>query len=126
LNYLKALANVANGQNDVIGYAFAINGKINSADVYASSALFKKLWPKLLKANAIEAIADLQQDDKYKPATAENVRTFLSEAEKGNASEKEVTARIMLLTREDEQNIFFETHDRKQKGVWIHRNYIRK
>src|SRR5205823_12275790 len=52
--YIKALANIVDGKPDVIGYVFAINGKVNSADVYASSALFKKLWPKLLKASAIE------------------------------------------------------------------------
>ncbi|HLE61497.1 MAG TPA: DUF6569 family protein [Pyrinomonadaceae bacterium] len=109
----------------MIGYAFAINGAVNSADVYASSALFKKLWPKLLKANAIEAIAELRKDTKFEPATAENVKTFLAEAESSKASEKEVTARISLVTREDGENIFFETRDRAQK-TWIHRNYIRK
>ena len=51
----------------MIGYVFAINGKVNSADIYGSNVLFKKLWPKLLKANAIEAIAELQKD-KFKPA----------------------------------------------------------
>ena len=123
--YTRALAGVVKGKDDVIGYAFAINGAVNSADVYASSALFKKLWPKLLKANAIEAIAELRKDTKFEPATAENVKTFLAEAESSKASEKEVTARISLLTREDDKNILFETQDRTQKR-WIHRNYIRK
>ena len=109
----------------MIGYVFAINGAVNSADVYASSALFKNFWPKLLKANAIEAIAELQKDAKFEPATAENVTTFLEEAESNKASEKEVTARVSLLTREDDKNILFETTDRSQKR-WIHRNYIRK
>ena len=40
--YTRALAGVVNGKNDVIGYVFAINGAVNSADVYASSELFKK------------------------------------------------------------------------------------
>ena len=123
--YTKALAGVIKGKDDVIGYVFAINGKVNSADVYASSELFKKLWPKLIKANAIEAIAELQKDLKYEPATAEDAKTFLAEAESSKPSEKEVTARIRLLTREDEKNILFETQDRTQKR-WIHRNYIRK
>jgi len=123
--YIKALANIVNGQNDVIGYAFAINGKVNSADVYASSALFIKLWPKLLKANAIEAIAE-QQGSKFEPTTVDIVKEFLSEAESGNATEKEVTARVRLVTREDAKNIFFETRDHAQKEAWIHRNYIRK
>jgi hypothetical protein len=123
--YTRALAGVIRGKNDVIGYVFAINGKVNSADVYASSALFRKLWPKLLKANAIEAIAELQKDLKFEPATGAHVETFLAEAESSKPSEQAVTARTRLLTREDEKNILFETEDRSQKR-WIHRNYIRK
>jgi hypothetical protein len=124
-SYVKALSGIVNGRDDVIGYAYAINGAINSADVYASSGLFKKLWPKLLKANAIEAIAELQRDKKFDPSTAEHVKTFLA-APKSSAAEKDVTARVRLFTSEDEKNIFFETRDRSQKGAWIHRNYIRK
>lgn len=124
-SYIKALSRIVNSGDDVIGYVFAINGKVNSADVYASNVLFKKLWPKLLKANAIEAIAELQRD-KFKPASAESVKTFLSESEKARASEKDVTARVGLVTREDERNILFETRDRAQKDAWIHRNYIKK
>jgi len=48
-DYVNGLSGIVNGKTDVIGYVFAINGKVNSADVYASSTLFKKLWPKLLK-----------------------------------------------------------------------------
>src|SRR5882762_44232 len=43
-SYVKALGSILDGKSDVIGYVFAINGKINSADVYASTSLFKKLW----------------------------------------------------------------------------------
>jgi len=124
-SYIKALSDIANRSDDVIGYVFAINGKVNSADIYGSNALFKKLWPKLLKSNAIEAIAELQQD-KFKPASAESVKGFLSEAEKAKPSDKDVSARVNLLTREDESNILFETRDRAEKGAWVHRNYIKK
>ncbi len=123
--YIKALANIADRSDDVIGYVFAINGKVNSADIYGSNALFKKLWPKLLKANAIEAIAELQPD-KFKPASAESVQGFLSDSEKAKGSPKDVSARVNLLTREDDENILFETRDKDQKGAWIHRNYIKK
>jgi hypothetical protein len=124
-SYTKALSNIVNNGNDVIGYVFAINGKVNSADVYGSNVLFKKLWPKLLKANAIEAIAELQQAE-FQLATAEHVKTFLSDSEKTKATEKEVSARVGLVTGEDAEQIFFETRDRAQKDVWIHRNYIKK
>lgn len=123
--YIKALSNIVNGSRDVIGYVFAINGQVNSADVYGSNALFKKLWPKLLKANAVEAIAELQKD-RFDPAKPEHARIFLSDGEKAKAIEKEVSSRVGLITAEDDKNIFFETRDRAAKDAWIHRNYIKK
>ncbi|HVQ36086.1 MAG TPA: DUF6569 family protein, partial [Pyrinomonadaceae bacterium] len=124
-SYIKALSGIVNRSEDVIGYVFAINGKVNSADVYGSNVLFKKLWPKLLKANAVEAIAELQKEE-FKPASAENVRGFLSEAEKGKGTDKDVNARVNLMTREDSENILFETRDRADKGAVVHKNYIKK
>lgn len=124
--YTKALEKIVSGKADVIGYAFAINGEINSADVYASNGLFLKLWPKLLKANAVEAIAELRKDTKFQPATVEQVKSFIAAAEAGKSAEREVTGRIKLFTREDEKNILFETQDRSKAGRWIHRNYIKK
>lgn len=123
--YIKALSNIVNGSKDVIGYVFAINGKVNSADVYGSNALFKKLWPKLLKANAVEAIAELQKD-KFAPAKPEQAKAFLSEGEQAKATEKNVSARVGLVTAESSENILFETRDRANKDAWIHRNYIKK
>jgi hypothetical protein len=124
-SYIRALGNIVN-RNDVIGYVFAINGNVNSADVYSSNALFRKLWPKLLKANTVEAIAQLQKET-FKPASTEHAKAFLTEAEKPRPSApKDVTARVKVVTREDAKNVFFETRDEDQKGAWVHRNYIKK
>jgi hypothetical protein len=124
--YINALAGIMRGKNDVIGYAFAINGQVNSADVYASRALFTKLWPKLLKASAVEAIAEL--DDTVKPIAVEQetISAFMAESEKAKAGEQAVTPRVSLVTRQDERNILFETRDSQKKGAWVHRNYIKK
>lgn len=124
--YIQALSGIMRNKRDVIGYVFAINGKVNSADVYASHALFAKLWPKLIKANAVEALAELQKDLEIKPVSGEVVEAFLAESEKPAASTKDVTRRVKLVTREDDKNAFFETQDRTQKDGWVHRNYIRK
>jgi len=123
--YIDALNGIVRNKTDVIGYAFAINGHVNSADVYASHALFAKLWPKLLKASAVEAIAELNQETKPEPV-AETVHAFLNDSEQPSAKSKEVTSRVRVVTREDDKNIFFETQDRDQKDAWVHRNYIRK
>jgi ARG/rhodanese/phosphatase superfamily protein len=124
--YINALSGIVQSKNDVIGYVFAINGHVNSADVYASRALFLKLWPKLLKASAVEAIAELNKDIEVKPIVSETVESFLAESAKPSASTKEVTTRVKMVTREDDNNIFFETQDRAQKDGWVHRNYIKK
>jgi hypothetical protein len=124
--YVQALSRILQNKSDVIGYVFAINGKVNSADVYASRALFVKLWPKLLKASAVEAVAELNKDVDATPVVAEVVETFLTESEKPAAAAKDVTRRVKVVTREDDKNIFFETQDRAQSGGWVHRNYIKK
>jgi hypothetical protein len=124
--YINALSGLLHNKSDVIGYVFAINGEVNSADVYASRALFAKLWPKLLKASAVEAVAELKKDVQPKPVATEVVQMFLAESEKGTAETKEVTRRVRMVTKEDDKNIFFETQDRAQNDNWVHRNYIRK
>jgi hypothetical protein len=124
-SYIKSLENIVNGSNDVIGYVFAINGKVNSADVYGSNQLFKKLWPKLLKANAVEAIAE-QQSERFDAPKPEHAKSFLTESEKVKATEKDVSKRVGLVTGEDEENVIFETRDRAQNGAVVHRNYIKK
>jgi len=124
--YINSFAGLLRNKPDVIGYVFAINGKVNSGDVYASRALFAKLWPKLLKASAVEAIAELNGDADAPPIVAETVHGFFAESEKATAAAKEVTPRVRMVTREDEKNVLFETQDRTQKDGWVHRNYIRK
>lgn len=125
--YINSLSGLLRNKPDVIGFAFAINGKVNSADVYASHALFAKLWPKLLKATATEALAELdQQQAKAEPVASETIHEFLADSKQPTAKSKDVTQRVRVITREDDENIFFETQDRRDKDAWVHRNYIRK
>lgn len=124
--YLKALEPVVQGQDDVIGYAFAINGKVNSADIYASHALFAKLWPKLIKSSAVEAVAELQKGKPSAEAKVADVCQCMTDAKKGEASEKNVTPRLRLVTRETEQNVVFETVDNAATTQPVHENFVNK
>ena len=125
-SYLRKLSGILEGKGDVIGYAFAINGHVSSADVYGSSILFRKLWPKLLRASAVEAVAELKKGAKFDQVTAQKVGAFFDDAEKGAASENEVSGRIQMVTRESAENILFETRDQKQNKAVLHRSYVRK
>jgi ARG/rhodanese/phosphatase superfamily protein len=125
-DYVKNLSSIINGKRDLIGFVFAINGQINSADVYSSNALFAKLWPKMLEASAIEAIAELKAEEKFQPVEADAVETFLRESQTGKAETKRVTARTSVVKCETEKNLFFESRDHGKKDKWVHRNYITK
>jgi hypothetical protein len=125
-SYFKALAGIIDGKSDVIGYVFAINGKINSADIYASSALFKKLWPKLLKSSAIEAVAELRRGEKYEAPRPADVQGFLDDSSKGTEKQKDVSPRVQMVTRESDGSVFFETRDKAKSDTWVHRNVIKK
>lgn len=125
-SYIKALGGLIESRDDVIGYVFAINGKINSADVYASSGLFKKLWPKLLQASAIEAVAGLRRGEKFDEPKPADVKGFLDDGTKGVEKEQEVSSRVQMVTRDSKDNVSFDTRDRAQSGVVVHRNIIKK
>lgn len=122
--YINKLSAAINGKSDVIGYAFAINGKMNSADVYVSNALFKKLWPKMLKASAVEAVAELNKKAPTAAAPkAAAVTAFMTDSDKGKAEVKRGN-RTKVTTRETKENMVFESLDEKTDAV-IHRSYVK-
>ena len=124
-DYMRQLSGAINGKSDVIGYAFSINGQINSADIYVSNALFKKVWLKMLKAAATEAVASAHGVRLAEPANADAVKTFIDDSERAAANEKSVGSGAELVTREDKDNVMYEARDAKTKAV-IHKTYVKK
>jgi hypothetical protein len=102
-----------------------VNGQINSADVYVSNALFKKVWPKMLKAAAVEAVAHSRGVRVAEPVKADAVKDFLADADKGATKERTASGNASVVTREDKDNVVFEARDDKSKVV-VHRNYVKK
>lgn len=119
--FVSALEDIVNGKGDVVGFAFAVDGKLNSADSYASANLFQKLWPKLLRAAAQEAIASGKTQEFTAPA-AQDVESWLAGAAKGKTSRKDDIGTTLMETREDEKTFYFETLDKD--GNRLHRNVL--
>jgi hypothetical protein len=59
--YDDAFAQSGDLPDDIVGAVFAINGRIEAAEVYESNGLFSAAWPKLLRAYATAAIAAAEQ-----------------------------------------------------------------
>src|SRR4029077_8047797 len=97
--YIDTLKAKGEGGEDIVGYVFAVNGTLNSADLYPSNALFRKMWGKLLSASTIEAIGHRNAPN-VAPPTSEAVMAFLTAAESGKASENPLVAGAKLETRD--------------------------
>jgi hypothetical protein len=123
--YIKKLKDIIKDKPDVVGYAFSINGEVNSADTYASHDLFVKLWPKLLQASATEAIGEVKEGQTHAEAKVEAVTACIADAEKGKKTEKAVSKRVKMETAETKDNVRFRTYDEHSKSV-IHENIVKK
>jgi hypothetical protein len=121
--YVAALKQAGEKGDDIVGYVFAVNGKINSADIYASNGLFRKMWPKMLDAGATEALGQ-KHASKDEAPTLEAVTAFLAGVDDGQASEKPLNFGVRRVTRETVQAVMFETAP--AAAPWVHRSYLAK
>ena len=121
--YIAVLQGAGETGDDIVGYVFAINGKVNSGDVYASNALFRKMWSKLLAANVTEAIS-VKEAAGAAPPSVKDVEAFLLAASSGVKAERAINASVRLATRDGDGSLCAET--RRADGSWVHRNYLAK
>ncbi len=123
--YQKALLNIIEKKKDVLGYVFAINGKINSADIYGSGDLFRQLWPKLLKASATEAFAEWDKNKTFTHPAGKAVIQFLRNAKQGDKKKQTDVYGTTIVTREGKIIASFETFLRDTQDA-LHINYINR
>ena len=109
--YVNKLAGVPDGKARAVGYAFAVNGEVKSADICASPELFSAMWPKLLKSTAVEAVR-LGDKRTHVPARASQVEAFLREAVSGKETTTEVDRRIRLVKCESDRQVLVESRER--------------
>jgi len=121
--YIKALQKSGEQKDDIIGYVLAVNGRINSADVYPSNALFRKMWRKLLTAGVTEAIGAKQGKPAQVPST-DDVAQFLASAETATGQEEVINNLSRQDVHDADNALFIEA--RRSDGAWVHRNYLAK
>jgi hypothetical protein len=151
--YEKDLAASLQPSQNVIGFMFAINGKLNSGDAYASADLFNKMYPKLLHAAAIEALSERQPNSQgrlYDVPKAEVVQQMIEavDAAKGEAltldateMEREINQqanlkspvvastggnRAVIVKKQSDRMDLFETLDSQTAVAFLHRAYLTK
>ena len=116
-------ADLTKGKSDVIGYAFAINGHINSADIYLSNRLFARVWPKMLRAAVVEAISLADKPKASTQPTARDISSFLADADRGAKKERQTVAKSKVVTRQSKNEVVYEARDKT--GLVVHRSYVK-
>jgi len=124
--YTRGLESIGTDESDVIGYVLAVNGRIRAVDVYGSSGLFRKGLPKLLRAAAIEAVAERGRPTADSDLGTEEVRHFVASIEGGRATRRDFVNSGRLTTQESVHAVLFETRQASAEGAWIRRNYLAK
>jgi hypothetical protein len=122
--YLEVLLPVCRDKNDVIGFAFAINGRFNTADIYGDPALFQKLWPKLIEAAAYESLSLDHAKNAAATIGTKEIKSHILDAF-NSPKQAQPSGRITKRTAgETKDNYAFETKD--EQDQLIHVNILKK
>jgi hypothetical protein len=123
-SYVAAIEPHGERDSDIVGYVFAVNGRLNSADVYPSNGLFRKMWPKLLRASVTEAISE-REAAKEPPPPIAAVDEFLRTA--GQSVETNAGERTRIRVNDSAKVLSLEARPAAAPAdAWLHRSYIAK
>ncbi len=120
VDYEKALGGLPQQHSEAVGYILAINGEISSGDEFESAGLFRKVWPRQLKAAATEAIAQLDAPKRKQPTLAE-VAAFIDTARAAKPSGRPMPGNMNVETRETSRTLYVES---RYKDRWVHGSLV--
>jgi hypothetical protein len=121
--FATALRKALHDSPGAAGYVFALNGEIQSADVYSSPSLFRELWPKLSQALAIEALTEKRNTPSPKAVTQEAALAFLTPA--GTTVNGSPNSRTRVAKKDSARSLYVESADGAYQA-WVHRSFTAK
>jgi hypothetical protein len=110
--YLASLEAPVADTDRIVGVIVAVNGKVDSLDIFQSTPLFRQLWPKLLKSYALDAAnaSKLAEDDvKQSVCSKDDAQSFLVKAMRAQVKKSELTSQVAVTTRAAEGVITFSS-----------------
>jgi len=124
----KKFKNLMKQNVNVVGFAYAINGKVYGAEVFNNKQLMNDLWGKMSESIMNEAVANA--DSTYQDSlnvSASDVVKFMNETSRQEAKEstKQVNESTDLIIKETDGDVLFSTED-KEENKWLHKSYMEK
>ena len=127
--YLHPLLPLAESHQEATGAVFVVAGQFNSAELYATPALFQQMWPKLLYAMAVEALVEQKQASREwtgtLPAKGEVTAWLAATHRRGAVGHTDkINKRVHRRLRSDGTQTRFECLDQEQDGLCIHETIL--
>ena len=107
--YLESLTKQVAGTPKVVGVVIAINGEVESLDHFNSTPLFKKLWPKLLKGFALQAVNVADESNASEVVSLHEAEQFLAKTEAAAIAQKEENESLVTERRESDGLVCFSS-----------------
>ncbi len=122
--YLHPLLPLTRAHQEATGAVFAVSGKLNCAELYATPALFRQLWSKLLWAMTVEALVEQKQtgnEGSGAVPTKGEVTAWLAAGHRRGAvgHTDKINKRIHRRIRSGGGVFCFETLDQEQDGLCV-------
>jgi len=109
--YLEQLHDPIAGTENVVGVVVAVNGEMESLDVFQSTPLFKKLWPKLLKSYALDASNAQSDESDPKKATRMAATTFLKDIAQASTVNEQASGDLAKSSGESDRVLVFSARE---------------
>jgi hypothetical protein len=115
--YMESLREPVANATNVVGVIVAVNGKVESLDVFQFTPLFQKLWPKLLKSHALDAANAAEDHRADKVATRDDAQAFLKEVAQAKAEPVDAGGELALARGEGAGVLVFSAHERRFEDI---------
>lgn len=97
----------------VVGVIVAIDGKVESLDVFESTPLFRKLWPKLLKSYALDAANAAEEADgtPHQSCPRADAIAFFNQASESQHQKHESSSGVAVASSDCDDLILFTARE---------------
>lgn len=124
--YADDLNSQMKDDKDAVGYVFAVNGQINSADIYGNNALFMKQWRKLANSCSTEAISERNKEKNPKALQPADIADWLTSVDKIKAVQKPVNRDNVAVEQSSPADFSMESYEKDAPKEMIHKEIIKK
>jgi len=114
--YLTHFQQPIESRERIVGVIVAINGHVESIDVFESTPLFRKLWPKLLKGYVLDAAIRADEEDALQPVLVSDAQRFYDDLVSADVKTEDNGGEVTLASRESATAVGFSLHEHEAGG----------